>query len=561
MSFDPATDYAKQVVSGEILACKYVVQAAERHLRDLQKDWDYVWKPEEAERFFRFCKYLKHYKGEKSGQSIELEPWQKFVFGSIYGWQDLDGNFRFRQVFISIPRKNGKTTMAAASALYDAAFIPGAKTGAECFVLATKEDQAKLLLNDCVAFINQSDELKKIFTNLVGRSTIFVEGTSRTSFIKPLGSDSKRLDGLNPFSCFMDELHAWKKSELFDVMEGAVGARKNWRMLSITTAGHDREGICYQERKHLTRILDQTIDVPEKFGIIYTVDDQDLENWKDERVWKIANPNLGTGKEIDYMKNQAKKVTEMPTKLNAFLRYQLNIWTDVAQAWLRIEQWNANEIEMSVDDLIGLKCWGGMDLAKVNDLSCCAYYFPKQDGLEKAVMIADFFVPDYRIGLREERDQVPFREWAKNGNMILTPGKTTDWQFIRQKINERHGQFAVQGFGYDRHFAYELVGSLEEDGITMTPFGMGFLSMASPTAEFERMVVGEEMGHLGCPIMAWNIANTIVRTDPAGNIKPDKQRSTDRIDGVVAAIIALGISMRQDKPQDSPYATRGVRVI
>lgn len=558
-SLDETTDYAQKVSSGEIDACRFVRLACERHLRDLEKDWRYHFDPVSADKFFKFCRYLKHYKGESAGKTFELEAWQKFIFGNIYGWLDEDNNWRFKTAYIEIPRKNGKTTMASAGALYDSAFVD--RTGAEVYCVATKEDQAKLLFNDCVAYINQSQEVGSIFSNLIGRSILYVGDTARTSFIKPLGSDSKRLDGLNPLSVYCDELHAWKKRDLWDVMEDAFGARKQYHMVAITTAGHNREGICYEERKHLVRVLEQQIDAEDKFGVIHTVDDEDQFNWKEERVWKIANPNLGIGKEVEYMETQAQKVAQVPSKLNTFLNKQLNIWTDVEQAWIQTEAWNACASDLCEDDLIGKVCFGGMDLARVNDLSACGYFFPKQKGLEKNVLLVDFFVPDFELRQREERDLVPYRLWADKHSLTLTNGKTTDWDYIKESILKRNGQFVIEAFGYDRHFAGELVNSLQKENVEMTPFGMGYISMSSPTAEFERQIIAGEIQHIGCPVLTWNIANTIVKQDPAGNLKPDKARSVDRIDGTVASIIALGMSMRVDEKKKSPYAERGMRVL
>jgi|TARA_R100000482_G_scaffold118785_1_gene63057 phage terminase large subunit-like protein len=556
---DETTDYAKAVVNKEIPACRYVKLACERHLKDLEKTWQYHFCPESANKFFKFCKYLKHYKGAYQGKSLELEPWQKFIFGNIYGWLDEDNFWRYKTAYIEVPRKNGKTTMASAGACYDSAFVD--RKGAEIYCVATKEDQARLLYNDCRAYISQSDSLTQIYQVLTGRSTIYVKDTGRTSFIKPLGSDSKTLDGLNPFSVYADELHAWKKRELWDVMEDAFGARRNYHMISITTAGYDKFGICYEERKHLIKILENQINYDQKFGVIYTLEKENIDDWRNEKNWFIANPNLGIGKELDYMKSQAEKVSQMPSKLNTFLNKQLNIWTDVSEAWIGMDFWKKCQRNFYEKDLIGKKCYGGMDLARVNDLSSCAYFFPKQKGLDKPHIIVDFFVPMEDLRARCERDQVPYDLWAKDYNLILTEGKTTDWDFIRDSIVKRNGQFAIEHFGYDRHFAGELVSALEKDNVEMTPFGMGFLSMASPTAELERLIVGQELVHSGCPIMSWNISNTIVRKDPAGNMKPDKQKSVDRIDGTVALIIAIGMALVNHDDKKNPYAERGLRML
>ena len=555
---DYTTDYAKSVVGGQQPACRFVKLACQRHLDDLERDWDYHFDVEAANKFFRFCKYLKHYKGEKRGEVFDLEPWQMFIYGSIYGWLDKSGNWRFKTAYIEVPRKNGKTTMSGAGACYDSAIA--AKSGSEVYCVATKEAQAKLLFNDCLAYVNQSEELKAIYSCVL--NSLFVNGTARTSFIKPLGSDSHRLDGLNPLAVYADELHAWTKRSLWDVMEDAFGARKQYHMIAITTAGYDRHGICWEERNHLVRILERQIEADNKFGIIYTVDEDKQGDWDDPEVWAMANPNLGVGKELEYMKQQVEKVKQVPSKLNTFLNKQLNIWTDVEQAWIATDDWNSCASQITERDLLGKYCYGGMDLARVNDLSACAYYFPAQEGLENNTVLVDFFIPNANLRERIDRDRVPYDLWSESDALTLTEGNTTDWDFIKHSIMERNGQFDIREFGYDRHFAGELVSSLEKDGREMKGFGMGFLSMASPTAEFERQVVGREIRHLNSPILNWNVANTIVVADPAGNLKPDKARSIDRIDGTVAVLIALGMHLNQkaDK-KPKPYKERGLRML
>tara|TARA_R110001632_G_scaffold183149_1_gene303258 strand:- start:1972 stop:3663 length:1692 start_codon:yes stop_codon:yes gene_type:complete len=563
MYSDKVSKYAQSVVTGELPSCRYVKLACERHLSDMSRigddDFPYTFSEPHAERFFKFCTYLKHYKGECSGKSFKLEPWQEFVFGSIYGWLNKSKHWRFHYVYLEVPRKNGKTTMAAAGAAFDCAMVEN--TGAEVYCVATKEDQAKLLYNDVLAYIHQSEELQEMFEVLQGRSTLYARETSRTSFIKPLGADSKRHDGLNPVSVYADELHAWPKRELWDVMEDAFGARKQYHMIAITTAGHDKNGICFEERKHLVEILEGNIKSEDKFGIIYTVDKENQDNWSAEEVWRAANPNLGVGKNVEYMLSQCQKVSQMPSKLNTFLNKQLNIWTDVAQAWLRSEDWLSGSKQFNDTDLIGKMCYAGIDLARVNDLSAVAYYFPAQDGLEKPHTFVDFFLPEENIDAKATKDRVPYRVWQREGHLNLTAGKTTDWDFIRHSVLKRNGQFAIQGVGYDRHFAGELVSSLEKEKVKMKPFGMGYLSMATPTSELERLCVASNIIHNNNPVLNWCANNVVVSQDAAGNLKPDKLKSEQKIDGIVALIIALGISISDNTESSNPYKERGLRVI
>ena len=557
---DFTTQYAESVVSGQQAACRYVRLACERHLRDLDRA-DVWFDPEAARHFFRYCeRYLKHYKGPSRGTPLKLEPWQKFIFGCIYGWKQVVDSeetdlWRFNIVYIEVPRKNGKTTIAAAGASYDCSLVED--TGAEVYCLATKEDQAKLLYNDVAAYIAGSPELDSSFEILKGKNTIFANGSSRTSFIKPLGSDSQRLDGLNPMAAYADELHAWPNRDLWDVMEDAFGARDHWHMIAITTAGNNREGICYQQRDHLINILEGRIQDDHKFGVIYTVDEEKREDWNKPENWFIANPNLGTGKLVDYMEKKCLGAVQMPSSLNAFLNKQLNVWTDVAEAWLSVEKWNACGRTVTLESLKHKRCCAAFDLARVNDLSAVAYVFNRQPGLEHITVWVDFYLPEAELRDKSVRDRVDYRLWQKQGFITITPGKTTDYEFIRKQVNDRAAWFRLETVLYDRHFSGELVTNLTNDGLSLKEVGMGFVSLGNPTAELERLIVENSFIHPNQPILNWNAANVVVRRDPAGNIKPDKDASNKRIDGVVAIIMALS-EVVINKPKTSKYETEGV---
>lgn len=558
---DEVTDYARDVAEGKIPSCRYVRLACERHLRDLERD-DVWFDIKAARRFFNYCGHLSHYKGPDRGKRIILEPWQKFIFGSIYGWKKVIAGqrtdlWRFNITYVEVPRKNGKTTLCAAAASYDCACVED--TGAEVYCLATKQDQAKLIYNDVSAYIAKSEDLNEVFEILQGKDTIYAAESNRTSFIKPLGADSKRHDGLNPLAAYCDELHAWPHRELWDVMKDAFGARNHWHMGAITTAGNNRQGICWEQRSHLIDILEQRIAADDKFGIIYTVDDTEKENWREERNWFIANPNLGTGKELTAMRNMCLEAQQIPSRLNAFLNKQLNIWTDVAEAWLNTDQWNACGAEFGFATMQGYRCIAAIDLARVNDLSAVAYLFPPQPGLKVTHILVDFYLPRDGLEIKSHRDMVDYALWAKQGWLTLTDGKATDFEYIRRDIVARSKATGVKivEITYDRHFAGELVNNLTADGFTLQETGMGFISMAYPTAEFERKVVCYELRHNKNPLLSWNAANVVIRRDAAGNTKPDKELSIKRIDGIVACIMAEGrVPHCTLKP--SVYETRGI---
>lgn len=554
-NLDATTAYALSVTSGRVPSCRYVRLACERHLNDLKRTDEKVWfDPKAAERFFRYCeKYLQHYKGEERGKPLILEPWQKFTFGCIYGWKQIENgvrtNFwRFNINYIEVPRKNGKTTLCAGAASYDAGFVN--ETGAEVYCLATKEDQAKLLYNDVQAYIQMSDALDDTFEILKGRSTIFARDTARTSFIKPLGSDSKKQDGLNPLAAYCDELHEWPDRGLWDVMRNAFGARKHWHMIAITTAGHDRQGICYEQREHIINILEGRIQADNRFGIIFTLD-KDMD-YRDEKNWYIANPNLGCGKILKFMQDEMLGAEQMPSGLNTFLNKQLNIWTDVAEAWLATDTWNKCAIEMKEEDYRFKHCTAAFDLARVGDLSAVSYVFGKQNGIPFPRVFVDFYLPNWELRERSERDGVDYKLWADQGWIKLTPGKTTDYDFILADISRRAQIFKVDRIMYDRHFSGELIMNLTNEGFEVAPVGMGFISLGTPTAELERAVVEGTFGHNNNPVLNWNVGNTVISKDAAGNIKPDKLLSVKRIDGVVSTIMALS-DVVANRPKISKY--------
>ncbi len=555
------TAYAEDVIAGRIVACRFVRLACERHVRDLARTDGKVWFDRSAaERFFRFCAYLKHYKGDYRGRPVELLPWQKFVFGCVYGWKRIeDGRktdaLRFNYCYLEVPRKQGKTTIAAAVAAYDCAMLE--ESGAEVYVAATKEDQAKILWRDVAAYIAGSADAAATFEVVLGKSTIYAKHSARTSFIVPVGHNSERLDGLNPFSVICDELHAWKGRDLWDVLTGAFGARSNYHMVAITTAGSNAQGICMTERNHLVGVLEGLFEADNKFGVIYSLDKGEEADWKNPAVWAKANPSLGAGKLVRFMADEARKAEQEPSALNAFLQKQLNIWTDASDAWLSVADWRACAGSHLHDDLAGKKCFAGIDLARVNDLSAVAYVFPVQPGLERMRVVVDFFIPAEGLQAREDRDKVPYRRWISEGHLVALPGRTVDFEGIAAKIRERAGQWVVESVAYDRHFAGELIQTLTKEGMTLVPHGMGFLSMSAPSSDFERLVVAGKLAHDGNPVLAWNAANAIIVRDPAGNIKPDKDKSTNRIDGVVAAIMAITGAMGYAKKDEADKGAAG----
>jgi phage terminase large subunit-like protein len=547
---DPVTRYAERVLSDKVPACRWVKLAAERHMRDLDAG-EYEWDVAEVKRRMKFFDYLTLFDGQFAGQTFKLHESQKFIVGSVYGWKTDTGKRRYRYAYIEIPRKNGKTTLLAGIGIQELM----AEAGAQVYSVATKEDQAKISWRTGRLMIERSTELKK-------RLTLRVKETryeDKSGIWRPLGSDSNTLDGLNPSCALFDELHAWPSRQLWDVIDDGLGSREEPVVWQISTAGFNRNSICYEQRKHVCSILEGGADYVDDryFGVIFTVDDP--EDWGNRDEWKKANPMFGVCKSVSYMGDQYKLAQQQVGKENAFKNKQLNIWTEAETRWLKMDKWDEGATPaFSESDLEGRTCYGGLDLARVSDLSSLVLVFPEEG--EPAKVLVWFWCPEDDIRERSRRDRVPYDQWTREGFIKPTEGNTTDFRWLQSDIVELAGRFGIQEIAYDRTFAGELIRDLTEEGLTMVPFGQGFYSMGSPSASLERIVSGGGIKHNGHPILRWNAANAVISTDPAGNIKPDKKKAQERIDGVVALIMALGRS-EVHVTAKTVYKTRGLIMV
>lgn len=544
--------YAWGVRRGEIVACRYVRLAVERHFRDLETAggrglWFDRKAAEHAIGFFRF---LCHSKGEWAGQELRLEPWQQFIIWVLFGWKREDGTRRFRKAHLEVGRKNGKTTVGGGIGLY--LMVADGEGGAEVYSAATKRDQAKLCHDEATRMVQASPALKSRIT--VFRNNLHIAGTA--SKFEPLGRDSKSTDGLNIHGLIKDEVHEWKDRDFNAKLDTAQGARRQPLSLSITTAGSSRVSICYEERELGIKVLEGLEENDALFCIIFTLDDGD--DWEDEAAWAKANPNLGVSVKLDYLRQQVAEAKAKPSMLNQVLRYHFNIWTQAEQRWLSPDAWAAcGAWPVEVERLSGRVCYAGLDLSSTIDLAAAALVFPPAEEGEPYQALVRLFCPKDNIALRSKRDRVPYEAWERAGLLIATPGAAIDYGFIRKQINDDAARFEVKEIAYDRWGAAKLRQELEDDGHTMIEFGQGFASMSAPTKELERLVIAGQLAHGNNPALAWMAANLVILTDPAGNIKPDKSKSIEKIDGMVALIMALARALvHQDTT--SVYETRGV---
>lgn len=547
-----AMQYAWGVRRGKIVACRYVKLAVERHFRDLETGAQRgLWFDHKAaEHSINFFKFLRHSKGEWAGQVLELQPWQQFSRWVRYGWKRDDGTRRFRTSYEEVARKNGKTTSAAGDGLY--LMVGDGEPGAEVYAAATKRDQARICHGEATRMVEASPALASRIT--VFRNNLHISGTA--SKFEPLGRDSKSTDGLNIHGLIKDELHAWVDRDFNGKLDTAQGSRRQPLSIAITTAGTSRTSMCYEQREHVIKILEGLEEDDSVFGIIYCLDEGD--DWEDESVWIKANPNLGVSVKLDYLREQVRKAKSTPSSLNQCLRYCFNIWTQAASRWLDLDKWAAcGVVVVDEEDLVGRECCGALDLSSTIDLAAWALVFPPIDEDEPYKVLVRLFCPKDNIEIRSKRDRVPYEAWVRAGLLTPTPGAAIDYGFIRQRVKEDAAKFLIKEIAYDRWGASKLRQDLEEDDHTMIEFGQGFASMSSPTKELERLVLSVMLAHGGNPALAWMAANMVIRTDPAGNIKPDKEKSIEKIDGMVAVIMALARALLHSDTK-SVYEERGV---
>jgi phage terminase large subunit-like protein len=575
--------YAFDVIEGKILTCKLVQLAVKRHFNDLKKGHKrgLYFDETAANRAIGFFKFVKHYKGEFAGKEFVLSPWQKWLVWVLFGWKRDDGTRRFRYAYTEIARKGGKTTFAAVIGLY--MMLADGEAGAEVYSSATKRDQAKICFGDAQELVKNSD-LKRFAT--VYKHNIHSLKTA--SKFEPLSSDANSLDGPNPHCSIIDEFHAHKTPEMYNVMKSGMGARQQPMQFTITTAGFNKVGPCFKLRKTLIEILQGKKEDDAYFILIYTLDKD--EEWEDETMWIKANPNLHyIPTQISYLRGeyiQAKN--EGGTSEVNFKTKNLNLWTDASKTWISDEKWVGCQREIDWEELKGKPCYGGLDLAKSIDTSCLALAFPfkkqawavieeTEDGDEiitykqelKAGETGEltyldalkfkyfFWVPRDNAEERTRRDAVPYIDWIREEYIEATPGNVTDYNWIKARILRIAEQHQLKSIAYDRYNASTLVNDLMEEGVSMAPFGQGFVSMGAPTSHFERMVLGGLIEHDGNPVMRWMMGNIEIKRDPAGNIKIDKDKSSEKVDGPVATVMAIG-EWVTNKDENSAYEDRGI---
>ena len=512
-----------------------------------------------------FEKYLVHIKGEWADQPLTLEKWQASILRELFGWIRPAGVRRYRTCYIEVPRKNGKSTICAGIALY--LLFSDGEPGAEIYSAAADREQAGIVFEMAKQMVEHSPRLSARCE--IYQRSIVVPSTG--SSYKVLSADVPTKHGLNPHGIIFDELHAQPNRNLWDVLNTGTAARRQPLTIAITTAGYDRHSVCYEQHDYAEKVRDGVIPDDTFLPIIYAGGKND--DFKDRKIWKKANPNYGISVKPEYLAAVAKRAEELPAEENTFRRLHLNQWTEQAVRWMPMEIWDAcagrvlttkAEWETLEDSLEGRECFGGLDLSNKLDLTCFILGFPTW-GPDREVTSIDwlcrFWIPEEGARKRAERDRVPYPLWVKQGHMFATEGDVVDYAFIRRQINWDATKFRIREIAFDPWNATQLATELSGDGLSVIEFRQGFASLSEPTKRLMEFALEKKIRHYGHPVLRWNASNVAVRIDPAGNQKPDKEKSTERIDGIVGQILALSRIIVQPPKKQSVYETRGLVVL
>lgn len=509
----------------------------------------YDW--EKAHHAVNFIKGLKHTKAPWRGKRFNLQPFQEKIIRDLFGTVGEDGVRQYRTAYIEIPRKNGKSELAAAIALY--LLFADDEGGAEMYGAAGDHDQAALVFNVAAEMVRQSGLLKRC--KIVEHSKRMVIPSMGSTY-HAISSESKTKFGINASAVIFDELHVQPDRELWDVLTTSGGTRRQPLTFAITTAGYDRLSICWEQHVYAESVAKGIIIDPTFYPVIYSAPTD--ADWTDEKVWAACNPGLGNFRDLDEMRTLCKKAKETPALENTFRRLYLCQWTQQEKRWMPIEMWDENTGEVHAEDLEGQICFGGLDLASTSDIAAFVLVCPDNDTDGIMDVLPFFWIPEENMEARVKKDRVPYDLWVKDGLIKATPGNIIDFRTILNDIVALGRKFFIQEIGFDKWGSAQIVTELTDAGYKMFEHSQSFSGMASPTAELMRMTLAKKLRHGGNPVLRWMANNMIVRQDPAGNLKPDKGKSTEKIDGMVALIMALD---RASRVQKSIYETRGILML
>jgi phage terminase large subunit-like protein len=503
----------------------------------------------------RVCTFIEtfccHSKGEWAGMPFVLLDWQRDWIMRLYGWRRLDGTRRFRSAYLEVAKKNGKSTLIAGLTLYH--LIADSEPTAEVYVNAFDRAQASIVFDESARMIRSSPSLRKRLRVINSQKLILDPVTQ--SKLKANSAETASKDGVSSSCCVFDELHRQAKPDLYEIFEYAGSGRRQPLHIDITTAGFDRESICFKRHEYSEKVIAGLILDTTHLGVIYGASIKD--DWESPETWFKANPSLGITIKEDTFKTDVERAKDSPSTLNNFLRLRLNIWTNASERFLARDKWDACGINILIpSELDGTPCYAGLDLASTTDIAAFVMIF-EVDG--KWVVKPRFWIPEDTAHERQKRDRVPYLTWAREGFLTLTPGNVIDYDVVRSDIARENENHPIIRLNCDPWNATQIANQLkEEDGIPVEFIRQGFLSMNAPTKELERLVLSGRIEHGSNPILNWMADNATADTDAAGNVKLSKQKSREKIDGMVALVDAIACITGNDDSGPSVYETRGV---
>lgn len=560
--YDPATQYAVDVVDGRVVVGKPVLWACQRHLEDLEHGaarglW---WDAEAAQDFLDFSRLVHHFEGELAGQPFDPEDWQEFHLGAIFGWKKDNGYRRFREAYIRISRKMGKSLEGAIVGCYG--LVADGEAGAQIYTAATKRDQARIIHRAAIAVRDKSPSLRRVVKKL--RDRLVYEDTR--SFFAPLGKDSDTEDGLNPHMAILDEIHAHKDSGMWDVLESGMGARKQPLIFAVTTAGYGVNTFGRQQDDYYRSVIEPGSGVDNDSAFVYIAElerksvcgacrGKGCEKCEgrgyrgddpyDESVWPKCCPNLGVSVSIDYMRQRALKAKQHPPSEAEFLAKNTNQWVDTEDRWITTEQWDAcgkrdGVDRVKVESLKGRPCFGGLDLASTTDTCALELYFPATAKDPIPAVLSYYWVPAERVAERWKKDRIDYRSWVDAGHIRAVPGSSIDQTVLYAELVAIAREFPIQLLKYDPRDAQMLATLLEGAGFRLQKAGQGYAEYNAPTKELEAIVFDRALAHFGNPVLRWMIGNVVLARNIDGDVMPAKGRSAEKIDGPCALIMAIG---------------------
>ena len=551
---DPRS-YARQVLAGKIVTGEFIQLAVERDEKDrkngaargLYFDHDAGMR---AIRFFH--QFLNHYEGAFAGKPFVLAPWQAWITYTVFGWMRADGTRRYRYAYIEVAKKNGKTPWMAGHLLYHLMLMTDKEPGAQVYAAASTQSQANIAFKHARIMAKNSPEIFK----RLQIETHNVMDLKSNSVMRALSSEYTGTEGVNVHAALVDEYHVHKTDGVFESLKSATVSRRQPLIWIITTAGFNKNGPCYDYRKMVINVLRGVLNDDAVFGAIYAMD-EDAE-YEDEANWIKANPNLGVSVQLESIRSEFTNAKNQPTKLVNFLTKNMNMWVDAATTWIKDASWMACAKPFELSECEDMEAYGGLDLSAVRDFTAFTLVWPWiEDGNYRYRAKTWYFIPQDTIQERVRETGVPVDVWLRLGFVIATPGNAVDYAYIKLHVIQMCKLNSVKSVAYDRWNSSALVADLISEGVPMEEFGQGFGSMSSPTKELDKLVARLELEHCGDPVTRWMMSNVMISTNPAGDVKPDKQKSGDKIDGIVSLIMSIGIHMKGRVDADVPGEFQG----